>query len=369
MNFTFVFKTLSTIALFAVFFVVFGMSSIKKYMQGDIVTVTRTKPNNGGLPPPSIMVCPEGKFGGAWKEDCHQHVDNLIKMDVCSRKHFYTINETILLTYISKSNGTQKRDMDQSSWTPTYTTPYVGTCYILSPGKRLLKSNEQIIVEFPLNCTVKSHSIYLFDPNFFIMKQDNFVIPFLLLDNPMSKDISLHTVYTSRMNRPEFECNPDKSYNYNQCRSNNLASKIGCRNPFDGSTQLGNVRSCKSSEDLLKHWNANFGIFTANQQNLKDITGCKLPCHYIHYSIVGTPRKFEVQGFSYFGLYYTSVDRTTSQEVLLYPFDSLVSEFGGALGLFLGFSFLGLLDIIQTACTDILERFKMDQVMFTLPDA
>ena len=168
------------------------------------MTVTRTKPNNGGLPPPAIMVCPEGKFGGAWKENCNQHLDNLIKMDVCSRNHSYTINETILFAWISKSNGKQKRDIDQSSWIPTYTTPYVGTCYVLSPGKRLLKTNEQMSVGFPLNTTVKSLSIYLLDPTFFVMKQDNSVIPFLLLDNPLSKDISLHTVYTSRMTRPEF---------------------------------------------------------------------------------------------------------------------------------------------------------------------
>ena len=66
---------------------------------------------------------------------------------------------------------------------------------------------------------------------------------------------------------------------------------------------------------------------------------------------------------------YPTTDMTTSQEVLLYPFDSLVSEFGGALGLFLGFSFLGLLDILQNACTNIMARIKMDQVTFNLPDA
>ena len=60
MHFSFVLKTLSTLALFVVFFTVFGMSSIQKYLQGDIVTVTRAKPNDRGLPPPAIMVCPEG---------------------------------------------------------------------------------------------------------------------------------------------------------------------------------------------------------------------------------------------------------------------------------------------------------------------
>ena len=362
MNFTIVLKALSTITLFVVFFAVFGMSSIQKYMQGDIVTVTRTKSSDTGLSPPAIMVCPEGKFGGAWKEMCNQHFNDLIKMDYCSRNHSYTLNDTILVSYIGKSNGAQQRNITQSSWTPTYTMPHLGTCYILKPGKRLLKSDEKLSIGFPVNTTIKSYSIYFFDPNFFIAKQDNSLIPFLLLDNPISKDFSLHTIYTSRMNQPEFSCNPDKSYSYNQCVSTNLARKIGCKNPFDGSTPVGNFRSCNTPGEFLKHWNANFGIYLANQQVLENITECQLPCHYSHYSIVGTPRKFEVEGFFYMSLYYASVDKKTSQEVLLYPLDSLVSEFGGALGLFLGFSFLGLLDIIHTACTKIMDRLKMDKM-------
>ena len=161
MSLTFFFKALSTIALFVVFFAVFGTSSIQKYMQGDIVTVTRSKPNDGGLSPPAIMVCPEGKFGGAWKKNCYKFMDNLIKMDACSRKYSYTLNDTILSTEMAKSNGAQTKAINQSSWTPTYTMPYLGTCHILKPGKRLLKSDEELRVLFPVNTSVKSHSIYL----------------------------------------------------------------------------------------------------------------------------------------------------------------------------------------------------------------
>ena len=44
---------------------------------------------------------------------------------------------------------------------------------------------------------------------------------------------------------------------------------------------------------------------------------------------------------------YISTEQVTEEEVLLFPFDSLVSEFGGALGLFLGFSFLGAVSTIE----------------------
>ena len=51
---------------------------------------------------------------------------------------------------------------------------------------------------------------------------------------------------------------------------------------------------------------------------------------------------------SEFFMSYALTDLITEEEVLLFPLDSLVSEFGGALGLFLGFSFLGAASTMQT---------------------
>ena len=50
-------------------------------------------------------------------------------------------------------------------------------------------------------------------------------------------------------------------------------------------------------------------------------------------------------------------DQLVEEEVLLFPLDSLVSELGGALGLFLGFSFLGAVQSMQTFSKAILAIF------------
>ena len=52
-------------------------------------------------------------------------------------------------------------------------------------------------------------------------------------------------------------------------------------------------------------------------------------------------------------LTYVTTDILEEEEVLVYPVDSLISEFGGALGLFLGFSFFGFL----TTIGEYLEKF------------
>ena len=48
---------------------------------------------------------------------------------------------------------------------------------------------------------------------------------------------------------------------------------------------------------------------------------------------------------------------TRKNEVYMYPIESFVSEFGGALGLFLGFSFLMIWDILKVIM--ISERTKL----------
>ena len=47
---------------------------------------------------------------------------------------------------------------------------------------------------------------------------------------------------------------------------------------------------------------------------------------------------------------------TRKNEVRMYPIESFVSEFGGALGLFLGFSFLMVWDFLKAILTS--ERTK-----------
>ena len=48
---------------------------------------------------------------------------------------------------------------------------------------------------------------------------------------------------------------------------------------------------------------------------------------------------------------------TRKKEVWIYPIESLISEFGGALGLFLGFSFLMIWDMMKIIVTS--EKAKL----------
>ena len=89
-------------------------------------------------------------------------------------------------------------------------------------------------------------------------------------------------------------------------------------------------------------------------------TGCLKPCHYMKYWIEGDrhPTSFKSENFL-FGLSPVSNYTFVETELLIYPWTSLVAEFGGSLSLFLGISFMSLWDGIHVV-REGLQFFKKD---------
>ena len=79
------------------------------------------------------------------------------------------------------------------------------------------------------------------------------------------------------------------------------------------------------------------------EEDLYALTGCALPCVYRSYEI----KRFTSVSSKVFGfrLLLTSNVEEVETEVWTYGIASFIAEFGGALGLFTGFSFYCLWDI------------------------
>ena len=86
-------------------------------------------------------------------------------------------------------------------------------------------------------------------------------------------------------------------------------------------------------------------ITILNSRELFSYTGCRNPCHYRHYSFIGHKKETAFDSDNYIFSLFAESDLThIEREELVYPLSSLVAEFGGTLGLFLGFSFMAILD-------------------------
>ena len=80
-------------------------------------------------------------------------------------------------------------------------------------------------------------------------------------------------------------------------------------------------------------------------------TGCDIPCNYNEYKFLNIDMKpdedWPVDGQIQYGFWAVTKFTKIEQEILLYPFTSLLAEFGGALGFFLGFSIMTIWDGVE----------------------
>ena len=93
-----------------------------------------------------------------------------------------------------------------------------------------------------------------------------------------------------------------------------------------------------------------------HQRSIVKKTGCLIPCSYTEFKLANEPTKFD-NGTQSLILRFSSPDVLERTEQLLYPTDSFISEFGGALGLLLGFSCMMIWDGLELLFHYCLKHF------------
>ena len=119
---------------------------------------------------------------------------------------------------------------------------------------------------------------------------------------------------------------------------------IGCQSPWDASLHF---KACTTANELAQYEFENHEMQHLEQTEITEYTGCLLPCRYREFKLVDTP----FDGFEEkLGLVIMFGSGTTivAKEAEIYPLSSFIAEFGGCLGLFLGFSFIMVYDFFQT---------------------
>ena len=100
-----------------------------------------------------------------------------------------------------------------------------------------------------------------------------------------------------------------------------------------------------------------YRLANGRESDLIKTTGCSLPCRFREYRLTGIPKEVDYTKFG-FQLGFAKTEIVEEKETLVYGFVSFVSEFGGALGLFLGFSFLTSWDILKTMISALYNKRK-----------
>ena len=112
---------------------------------------------------------------------------------------------------------------------------------------------------------------------------------------------------------------------------------------------------CNDTEQLLQYEEEFREISILDRNQISNRTGCLLPCRYKEYKVVETPLDYSDK-FRVMKLLRSTNTVLVKTEHLVYTFSSLLAEFGGALGLFLGFSFLWVWDLLQILINFLVEN-------------
>ena len=345
------------------FFRFFGWSTFAKWERQD-VQIVRRKESRDSLPAPAVTICPimVGSDSG-WNSstsDLHVHglqnCEGQEDMEACVKKYTFVLqdilNSSSILTYAKDKNDWEGEEFINSSlWTSRMTDTENGICHTLTYDKDISK---RTYLQIGLNYNLTA--VFLHDPKFFVFKDTNVLIPFLKLNDVFNKEFIILATKKKRMKRKsKFDCNEDENYNFADCVRKTIEDGQGCQTPWDQRT-ADELPKCSEVSSMLEFESYYNRVFYSSEKELKNLTGCLLPCTYTHYSL--SDSYSFISNETEFVINYALTDLITDEEVLLFPFDSLVSEFGGALGLFLGFSFLGAASMIQTCVRSILTMCK-----------
>ena len=96
----------------------------------------------------------------------------------------------------------------------------------------------------------------------------------------------------------------------------------------------------KNLQQLVEFETAYIELGSLDIEDVITVTGCPRPCRYTRYTLPAEPKDISYFNASLVSLVLASATVTKRTEVLMYPLETLVAETGGALGMFLGFSFM-----------------------------
>ena len=340
--------------LFILFAVLFGAPSLQKYLTKDTFTVD-TKVEFDTTNPPAVTICATNpRQGNGWKPPltveelfhgldvyCNYSNDTLDALE-CLKRNTYGLNETI-----DKADIYLKKDLLLSSYWDTDITSFAaGQCHTLNNSYTIGTDRKHMLRIFLSQN--KSFHVMIHDPQLTTLNFNPETFPeakLILNENSglrllYIKAIS-HVNLRTRMN----PCEESADYSFKACVKNSFSRKVGCRLPWDKWTEP-TLPKCTELDQLRRvdqHFHDSLYI---SKEMFATNTGCHFPCKFMEYEQVGQPTIFNQNQLGLL-LLMTSTEITEKTETVVYPFESFLAEFGGALGLFLGFSFLACFDMLK----------------------
>ena len=350
------------LAVFFLFF--FGYPALQRYLERAVlikVSTVSLEGENGGLLPPAITFCAltprlpysagrknsSGELHHVIEAEC-ENLSNHIDIQKCIEEKTFKLDEILLGAVDGMVNP--KNLLNKTFWTSYMTVTTYGNCYMLRYRQPFSADFEEHSIWLHLRSDL-IYDVYFHDPNFFLITQNLMAIPKASIRKrkvpqaDMEFDMyPLMVTERRNINRPSNPCVEELDYDFMACVTDSVVAKIGCRYPWDQNSG-DTFPICTTLEKILELEELFFTIGKMERKDVISATGCQVPCRFREYKILNDLMKGVTSRFG-IGMVFHSTEITLEEEDYVYPLVSFVAEFGGALGMFLGFSFLMVWDLL-----------------------
>ena len=233
-----------------------------------------------------------------------------------------------------------------SFWDSDITLFTAGQCHTLN-NSYTIGTNRTHLLQFTL-VQNNTYLIRIHDPHLSILNFNPDTFPDVMITLKPNSGLMLYyikAIIHVNLKTKTNQCEESEEYSFKSCVKNSIGRKVGCRLPWDKWTDPW-LPICTLKEQLIKVDDEFQNAMYISKEVFASITGCSFPCKYVEYQLVGQPLMFfpSAQGFS---VLLANSDILETRETVIYTFESFLAEVGGALGLFLGFSFFALFTYLK----------------------
>ena len=349
--------------LFAIFVKYFGYPSYVKYNARETMIVETNVVFDTKKPPAITILARQVNVKHGWKNVSQRYIPRSGAFKTfCGKSRTYEdavrcINESTydLFEMVNKAtNGRNKNLSNDNFWTGDMSTFYWGKSFTLNNSYELGSDISQLIRIY-LNKNLR-YKIFIHDSDFFLLTMNPIKIPHILFSEaePQELFVYLTATYHKKMDKPKKHCESSESYSFTACIKNSISRRVGCRLEWDMWSSP-DIPICNQMKQLLQFEKEYYELDLWEQMKVVEYTGCYPPCAYTEYKLATEPSKTPAGNESRIILTMPTSEALKKTEEYIYPFESFVSEFGGALGLFLGFSFVMIWDIGKILISPLLK--------------
>ena len=349
-----------------IFLLYFGYPSLVSYLaQETLIIEDYVKFKSEDPPAISIAVKKRTNFHG-WKDDFKKMVvfngtleafcnksKNFNESMHCIKDKTYKLSDVF-----EKLESTHDNLNVPSFWTENIFSFVYGTVFNSAKPYRI-GADWSRNISISLNNSL-DYCIWIHDPQYFLTTFNPDTIPHVIikLKQNQSTWLYLKPVYHHLMNKPDHPCESSEAYSFTACVRNSISRKIGCRLVWDTWSSR-DIPLCWTQDQLQQFEKEMYDINDNWEKSvLVEYTGCLTPCHYTQYTLANDPTTSYNSKYINLEMILSSTDILSRHEKRMYSFESFVAEFGGSLGLFLGFSFIMVWDGIQSCVHALWKKIK-----------